>query len=117
MDWFLYERDLRHEGVAQIYDPVSVFPAIYKIFEKSMFKQITSLIDRFLSKYQCSFKKGLSAQHCVLNPFVPNTPFLYPLKTSGGGLGTNGLIRLKSGKYRRLRQSFWSFSHRFIEDI
>ena len=45
MDWFLYDRDLRHEGVAQIYDPVSIFPVIYKIFEKFMFKQIASLID------------------------------------------------------------------------
>ena len=99
MDWFLYDRDLCHEGVAQIYDPVSIFPVIYKIFEKFMFKQITSLIDRFLSKYQCSFRKGLSARRCLLNPFVPNTPLLYPLKKSeGGGLGTNVLIRLKRGK-------------------
>ena len=51
MDWFLYDRDLCHEGVAQIYDPVCNFPVIYKIFEKFMFKQIASLIDRFLSKY------------------------------------------------------------------
>ena len=106
MDWFLYDRDLRHEGVAQIYDPVSIFPVIYKISEKFMFKQIASLIDRFLSKYQCSFRKGLSAQDCLVNPFVPNTPFLYPLKTSGGGLGTNVLIRLKRGKVPLTKAKF-----------
>ena len=28
-----------------------------------------------------------------INPFVANAPFLYPLKTRKGTLGTNGLIK------------------------
>ena len=39
---------------------------IYKIFEKLLCKQITIFIDPLLSKYQCGFRKGFSAQHCLL---------------------------------------------------
>ena len=36
------------------------------MFEKLLCKQITIFIDPLLSKYQCGFKKGFSAQHCLL---------------------------------------------------
>ena len=42
-----------------------------------------------------------------VNPFVPNVPFLYPLKTSEnrkvetGALGTNGLIKKIPGKHHK----------------
>ena len=39
---------------------------ISKIFEKLLCKQITIFIDPLLSKYQCGFRKGFSAQHCLL---------------------------------------------------
>ena len=39
---------------------------ISKIFEKLHYKQITIFIDPLLSKYQCGFRKGFSAQHCLL---------------------------------------------------
>ena len=39
---------------------------IFKIFEKVLCKQIRIFIDPLLSKYQCWFRKGFSAQHCLL---------------------------------------------------
>ena len=48
------------------YQPVSILPVISKIFEKLLCKQITIFIDPLLSKYQCGFRKGFSAQHCLL---------------------------------------------------
>ena len=39
---------------------------ISKIFEKLHYKQITIFIDPLLSKYHCGFRKGFSAQHCLL---------------------------------------------------
>ena len=32
-----------------------------------MFKQISEYFESFLSKYQCGFRKGYSAQHCLLS--------------------------------------------------
>ena len=39
---------------------------ISKIFEKFLCKRITNFIDPLPSKYQCGFRKGFSAQHCLL---------------------------------------------------
>ena len=39
---------------------------ISKIFEKLLCEQIKIFIDPLLSKYQCGFRKGFSAQHCLL---------------------------------------------------
>ena len=50
--------------------PVSILPNISKIYQRVMFKQLTKLIKKnnkpILSKYQCGFRKGFSAQHCLL---------------------------------------------------
>ena len=48
------------------YRPVNILPVISKIFEKLLYKQITTFIEPLLSKYQCGFRKGFSAQHCLL---------------------------------------------------
>ena len=48
------------------YRPVSILQLISKIFEKLHYKQITIFIDPLLSKYHCGFRKGFSAQHCLL---------------------------------------------------
>ena len=36
------------------------------MFEKLLSKQIIIYIDKFLSKYQCGFRKGHYGQHCLL---------------------------------------------------
>ena len=50
----------------ETYRPVSILSVISKIFEKLLCKQITIFIDPLLSKYQCGFRKGFSAQQCLL---------------------------------------------------
>ena len=54
------------KGLAENYRPVSILSVIAKIIEKLLTHQITSYMDKFLSKYQCGFWKGCSAQHCLL---------------------------------------------------
>ena len=46
--------------------PISILPAVSKIFEKLMNNQLSTYIERILSKFQYSFRKGFSAQHCLL---------------------------------------------------
>ena len=48
------------------YRPVSVLPCISKLFEKMLYAQIHSFIDKFLSPYLCGFRKGYSTQDCLL---------------------------------------------------
>ena len=48
------------------YRPVSILPAISKIFEKLLFYQIHNFMDIKLSIHQCGFRKGYSAQHCLV---------------------------------------------------
>ena len=45
---------------------VSILLVISKIFVKLLCNQISPFVDQFLSKYQCGFRRGLSAQHCLL---------------------------------------------------
>ena len=55
-----------YRGSKENYRPVSILPVISKIFEKLLCKQITIFMDPLLSKYQCGFRKGYRAQHCLL---------------------------------------------------
>ena len=48
------------------YRPVSLLPVVSKIFEKIVYTQISTYIHPFLSPIQCGFRKGHSAQHCLL---------------------------------------------------
>ena len=45
---------------------VSILLVISKIFVKLLCNQISPFVDQFLSKYQCGFRRGLSAQHYLL---------------------------------------------------
>ena len=47
------------------YTPVSILPPISKIFERNMFDQISSYIEKYLSPYLCGFRKGYSTQNCL----------------------------------------------------
>ena len=46
--------------------PVSILPNICKIYERVTFKQMSEFFEPILLKYQCGFRKGFSAQHCLL---------------------------------------------------
>ena len=47
--------------------PVRILPALSKIFERTLFEQISVFFDKFLSDQQCGFRKGYSTQLCLLN--------------------------------------------------
>ena len=46
--------------------PVSILSIISKIYGRIMFKQISEYFGPILSKFQCGFRQGFSAQHCLL---------------------------------------------------
>ena len=48
------------------YRPVSILPNMSKIYEKCIHEQLFSYFETILSKYQCGFRKGYSAQHCLI---------------------------------------------------
>ena len=48
------------------YRPVSISSNLSKIYERLLFKQISEHFETILSKFQCGFGKGYSAQHCLL---------------------------------------------------
>ena len=48
------------------YRPVSIFPNLSKVCEKLMHNQISLYFDSVFSKFQCGFRKGFNAQHCLL---------------------------------------------------
>ena len=50
------------------YRPVSILSYISKVYERVMFKQLSEFSESsFFSKYQCGFRKGFSAQHCLVS--------------------------------------------------
>ena len=50
------------------YRPVSILSNIPKLYERIMFKQMSEYFESsFSSKYQCGFRKGFSAQHCLVS--------------------------------------------------
>ena len=46
--------------------PVSILFNISKIYEKCLYYQIQFFFDSILSKYQCGFQRGCSAQNCFI---------------------------------------------------
>jgi len=48
------------------YRPVSILSAVSKIFERLMARQINSYMNDRLSIFLCGFRKGMSAQNCLL---------------------------------------------------
>jgi len=48
------------------YRTISILPAISKIHEKLIEDQLSTYFAKILSKFQCGFRKGFSAQHCLI---------------------------------------------------
>ena len=48
------------------YRPVSILPILSKLFERLISKQLSEFFESILSKFQCGFRKGYGAQHCLL---------------------------------------------------
>ena len=49
------------------YRPISVLPAVSKVYERVIQKQITTHIDKYLSPYLCGYRKGYNAQHALIS--------------------------------------------------
>ena len=60
----VYKKSSRFEK--SNYRPVSILPVLSKVFEKCLYKQISSYFDDIFSKYQCGFRKGFGAQHSLI---------------------------------------------------
>ena len=48
------------------YRPVSILPAMSKIYERLLYDQISNYMETKLSDNLCGFRKGRSAQHCLI---------------------------------------------------
>ena len=48
------------------YRPVSILSNISKIYERCIYDHIQLFFDFLLSKYQCGFRRGYNAQHCLI---------------------------------------------------
>ena len=47
------------------YRPVSILSNISKIYENCLYEQLSNFFEDIFSKYQCGFRKGISAQNCL----------------------------------------------------
>ena len=48
------------------YRPISILPNLSKVYERLTCNQIYLYFQTIFSKFQCGFRKGLNAQHCLL---------------------------------------------------
>ena len=60
-----YKKDSRNDK--SNYRPISILPNLSKIYENILNKQMTLYFEKKFSKYQTGFRKGLSAQNCLIS--------------------------------------------------
>ena len=48
------------------YRPIRILPNHSKVYERLMYNQIYPYFDTLFSNFQCGFRKGFNAQHCLL---------------------------------------------------
>ena len=48
------------------YRPISIHPNVSKIYKRCLYDQIASYFEHIFSRYEYGFRKGYSAQHCLL---------------------------------------------------
>ena len=48
------------------YRPISILPILSKVFERCVCRQMSKFFDEVLAKYQCGFRRGHCAQHCLI---------------------------------------------------
>ena len=47
------------------YRPITILPNISKVYERYLYNQISKYFETRFCKFQCGFRKGYSAQHCL----------------------------------------------------
>ena len=60
----VHKKDNRAEN--DNHRPVSILPNLLKVFKRCIYNQIAQFSDKILSKHQCGFRKGHSAQHSLI---------------------------------------------------
>ena len=60
----VFKKDSRTEKTN--YRPISILPNLSKIYERLIYNQLSRYLETFFSKFQCGFRKGFSAQDCLL---------------------------------------------------
>ena len=67
LDVHLYKKEGRKEERTkkENYRPVSLLPAISKLFERDMYNQIMGYIEKYLSPYLFGFRKEHSTEQCL----------------------------------------------------
>ena len=58
-------------------------PNLSKIYERCLYIQIYEYLNKYLSKWQCGFREGYSAQHCLLVMIEKRRQCLYNGAVSG----------------------------------
>ena len=72
-----FPSDLKSEDVTPVYikksktskdncRPVSILSNISKVYERCIYEQLQPYFEKILSLYQCGFRKGFRAQHCLI---------------------------------------------------
>ena len=49
------------------YRPISILPNLSKVYERLMYDQMCHFFDQIFSKLQCGFRKGFSAEQCLIH--------------------------------------------------
>ena len=65
------------------YRAISILPNISKIYERCLYNQMQTY-DNLLSKYQCGFRRGFNAQHCLVSMIEKSKESLDSGRTFGG---------------------------------
>ena len=64
--FFPNKKEKKDRANVENYCPISILPNLSKVYERCMYIQIYEYLNKILSKWQCGFCQGYSAQHCLL---------------------------------------------------
>ena len=89
------------------YRPISILPNLSKIYERFMQNQMYPYLNQIFSKYQCGFRKGYNAQHCLMATIEKWRKFL-----DTGGYALKFIYSYLMGRKQRtkINSSYTSFA-------
>ena len=62
----VYKKKKQSKNSKENYRPTSILSNVSKIYERCLYDQMQNYFNNTLSKYQCGFRKGYNAQHCLI---------------------------------------------------
>ena len=65
----VFKKDIKKDSktLKENYRPVSILSNISKIYETCLYNELSSYFEDIFSDYQFGFRKGISAQQCLIN--------------------------------------------------